>query len=148
LLRFGSRAICLQFGQMFFRPFAQSVQRLDQSATQSRERIFNFWRNDWVNDTVNQSVTLKAAQGLGQHLLGNAANGALEFGVTHRSVRKDLNDERSPFIRDAIKHEAGRALRIHDRGGRFCHALVVEEFAVARKERVTVNTMCMDMLDM
>ena len=53
----------------------------------------------------HQAVALKAAQRLGKHFLRNSANCALQFGVTHRSASKDLNNERRPFIGNPIQHK-------------------------------------------
>src|SRR5438309_90292 len=68
---------------MFFRPAAETVQWLDQCPTQSRERVFHFWRNDRMNRALHETVALQTAQRLRQHFLGNAADLALERGVTH-----------------------------------------------------------------
>ncbi len=56
--------------------------------------------------TLDQTIALQAAQSLGQHFLRDAADGALELGITPRPARQDLNDERGPFIRDPIEHES------------------------------------------
>ena len=54
----------------------------------------------------HEAVALEAAQSLGEHLLRNPANRALEFGITHRSARQDLNNERRPFIGNALEHKS------------------------------------------
>jgi hypothetical protein len=46
--------------------------------------------------------------------LRNPADLALKLGVTFCIVCQHLDDERSPFVRDAVKHKPGWALRIHD----------------------------------
>src|ERR1043166_1593627 len=90
--RFCPRPICLQLGQMFFRPAAERVQRLDQGPSESGERVFDFWRNDRMNCPLDEAVTLKAAQRLGQHFLRDPADLALERGVTHRASTRDRRD--------------------------------------------------------
>ena len=72
-----------------------------------------------MNGALHQAVTLEAAQRLCQHFLGNAADFALQRGITHRSTRQNLNNERRPFIGNSIEHEPGRTLRIQNgrRGG-------------------------------
>ncbi len=63
---------------------------------------------------LHETVALQAAQRLGQHFLGNAADLALQRGVPHGALGQNLNDQRGPFVRNPIEHESGRALRIHD----------------------------------
>jgi len=65
----------------------------------------------------NQTVALEAAERLGEHFLGDAADGPTELSVALSSVCQDLDDERGPFVRDAIEDDAGRALRLQDRWG-------------------------------
>jgi len=63
-----------------------------------------------MNFAQNESVTFQAAQSLREHFLRNAADRPLERGVTLRSIRQDLDDERRPFVRDAVEHDAGGTL--------------------------------------
>jgi len=51
-----------------------------------------------------QAIQLQAAQGLREHLLRDPADRALQLGVTHCSVRQDLNDECGPFVRNPLEH--------------------------------------------
>src|ERR1700674_4168453 len=111
---------------MFFRPAAETVQWLDQCPTQSRERVFHFWRNDRVDRALHEAVALQTAQRLRQHFLRNAADLALKRGVTHGAPSQNLNDERGPLVRNPIEHESRRTLRVHSRsGGRFSHVFLV-----------------------
>ena len=55
---------------------------------------------------LHQPVALEAAQSLREHLLRNPADRALQFGITHRSARKDLNNERSPFVGNPVEHKS------------------------------------------
>ncbi|MEY2557860.1 MAG: hypothetical protein QOE34_1285 [Verrucomicrobiota bacterium] len=66
--------------------------------------------------TQHQPVALEAAQRLREHFLRNAVDLALECRIALRPVGQDLDDERSPFIRDAIQDDARRALRFENRG--------------------------------
>ena len=59
-----------------------------------------------MNRAVHQAIALEAAQSLRQHFLRDAADRALQLGITHRSARQDLNDERRPFVRNPLEHEA------------------------------------------
>jgi len=79
-----------------------------------------------MNGALHQAVALKAAQRLCQHLLRNAANLALQRGITHRSARQNLDNESRPFIGNSVEHQPGRTLRIqHGRGrGHFSHVPV------------------------
>src|SRR5439155_2225361 len=63
------RSIRIKFIQVFFRPAAKRMQRLNQRSTQSRERVFYFRRNDWMNSALHQAVAFEAAQRLGRHFL-------------------------------------------------------------------------------
>ena len=69
---------------------------------------------DFAHD---QAVALEAAERLREHLLRDAANGPAQFRVALGPIRQDLDDERGPFVRDAIEDDAGRALRLQDRWG-------------------------------
>ena len=104
---FGLRplAIRLQLGQMFFRPSAKRLQGFDQCASQFCERIFNFRRHDRVHFALYQAIALETAQCLRQHLLRDAPDGAMQLGITHRSARQDLNDERRPFVGNPVEHK-------------------------------------------
>jgi len=55
---------------------------------------------------VHEAVALETAQSLREHLLRNPADRALQFGITHRSARQDLNNERSPFVGNPVEHES------------------------------------------
>ena len=103
--------VFLQLRQMLFRPAAEHVQRIDQRPPEAREGVLDFRRHDGMNFTQHQAVALETAQRLREHLLRNATDLALQRGVALRPVCQDLNDERSPFIRDPIKDDARRALR-------------------------------------
>src|SRR5207302_3393563 len=107
----------LQFGQMFLRPATERAKRLDQSSAESRKRIFNSWRHNRINFALHQAVSFQTAQRLSQHLLRDAADLAVQLGVTHRFFREQLDYNRSPFVCDAIEDEAGRTLRVEDGGG-------------------------------
>src|SRR5438045_5059966 len=102
---FGPRAVRLKLPEMFFRPTTQSLQRLDQRASQLRKRIFYFRRHNRMHYALHQTVALEAAQGLGEHFLRNPADLTLKRGVTHSTAGKALDDERSPFVSDAVEHE-------------------------------------------
>ena len=113
---FGSRAVRLKLPEMFFRPTTKSLERLDQRASELRKRIFYFGRHDRMHRAVDQAVALEAAQGLGEHFLRNPADLALKGGVTHRAAGKNLDDERSPFVSNAIEHQPGGTARIEHGG--------------------------------
>ena len=55
---------------------------------------------------LHEAVALEAAQSLREHLLRNPADRALQFGITHRSARQDLNNERSPFVGNPVEHKS------------------------------------------
>ena len=101
---------------MFFRPTTKSLERLDQRASQLRKRIFYFRRHNRMHCALHQAVALEAAQGLGEHFLRNPANLALKRGVTHRAAGKNLDDERSPFVSNAVEHQPGGAAWIEHGG--------------------------------
>ena len=92
---------------MFFRPTTQSLQRLDQRASQLGKRIFYLRRHNRMHSALHQPIALEAAQGLGEHFLRNPADLALKSGVTHCAAGKNLDDKRSPFVSNAVEHEPG-----------------------------------------
>ena len=55
---------------------------------------------------LHEAVALEAAQSLREHLLRNPADRALQFGITHRSARQDLNNERRPLIGNPLEHKS------------------------------------------
>ena len=67
---------------------------------------------------LHQPVALEAAQGLGEHFLRNPADLALKRSVTHRAARENLDDERSPFVSDPVKHQPRRTAWIEHRWNR------------------------------
>ena len=97
---------------MFFRPTTQSLQRLDQRASQLGKGIFYFGRHDRMHCALHQAVALEAAQGLGEHFLGNPADLALKRSVTHSAAGKNLDHEGSPFVSYAVEHQSGGTARI------------------------------------
>ena len=106
----GSRAVCLQLREVFFRPSAKRMQGIDQGASEASEGVFDFRRDDLVNPAENQAVSLQTAQCLREHFLGNATDFPLQARVSLSAIGQDLNDERSPFVRDSVQHDARRAL--------------------------------------
>src|SRR5437868_7702875 len=92
-LGLGSRAVRLKLRQMFFRPPAKPLQRLNQGTPQLRKRIFHFGRHDRMNSAVHKTVALQAAQRLGKHFLRDSADLALKRGIPHRAAGKNLDDE-------------------------------------------------------
>src|SRR5262249_21197626 len=105
-----------KFPEMFFRPAAKPLQRLDQCASQLRKRIFHFRWYNRMHCALHQAVALEAAQRLGEHFLRNPADLALKRGITYRAAGKNLDDERSPFISNAVEHQPGGTARIEHGG--------------------------------
>ena len=54
---------------------------------------------------MDKTVALQAAQRLGKHFLRDSADLALKRGIPHRAARKNLDDERSPFVSNAVEHQ-------------------------------------------
>ena len=106
-----------QFRQMSLRPPAKRVQRVDQGSPEPCQGVFDFWRDNGMDFTHHQAIALKAAEGLRQHFLRDAADGPAQLRVALGPIRQDLDDERGPFVRDAIEDDPRRALRFQDRWG-------------------------------
>ena len=60
--------------------------------------------------TGDQSVALQIAQGLGEHSLRDAADGAAELAEALWSRREGHDHEDAPFVADAIQHVAHRTM--------------------------------------
>lgn len=106
---FRSRGSCpmrLQFRQVFFRPTAKALQRLDQRAPELGERVLYSRWHDRINLPLHEPVTLEAAQGLREHLLRDFADIALQLGITLGAAGEDLNGQRRPFVSDPIEDQA------------------------------------------
>jgi hypothetical protein len=58
-----------------------------------------------MNLALHKPVAFQAAQGLGQHLLRNAANLALQRSVAAGAGGENVNNQRRPFVRDPIEDE-------------------------------------------
>ena len=97
---------------MSFRPAAERVQRIDQRPSEARERVFDFRRHDRMDFAQHQAIALEATKRLREHFLRNAADFPLQRGIALCPVGQDLDDERSPFIRDSVQHDARRTLRL------------------------------------
>ena len=65
----------------------------------------------------DEAISLQTAKRLGEHFLRDAADRSAQFRVTLGSIRQDLNDERGPFVRDAIEDDTRRTLWFQDRRG-------------------------------
>src|SRR5437870_7281063 len=111
-MRVGFCPVSFQFRQMLFRPFANRLQWLNQSPTERREGILDFGWNNRVDRPPDQPIPLEAAQGLGQHLLRNAANLTLQFRIAMGAVAQDVNDKRRPLVGDTIKDKTRKATSI------------------------------------
>ena len=71
-----------------------------------------------MNFADDQAIAFQAAESLGKHFLRDAADGPAQFRIALRPTRQDLNDERRPFVRDAIEDDTRGTLRLQD--GRGC----------------------------
>src|SRR6266478_5841082 len=101
----GLQAVRLKLRQMFFRPPAKPLQRLNQGTPQLGKRIFHFRRHDRMNSASHKTVALQAAQRLGKHFLRDSADLAQKRGIPDRTAGKNLDDERSPFVSNAVEHQ-------------------------------------------
>ena len=102
----------LKLGQMLFSPPADRLEGLDQTSPERSEGILNHRRNYRINLPVYDAVIFETAQRLGKHLLGDSGNLSLQLAVALRAAREDANNQRSPLVRDAVKHLPGVAFRI------------------------------------
>ena len=103
-----------QLRQMFFRPMADGVQGLDQGPAERGESVFHFRRDDRMHFARDEAVAFETAQCLGQHLLRNPADLALQRGITPRPGGEDVNDQRRPLVGDPAEDDAGKTMRVHD----------------------------------
>jgi len=55
--------------------------------------------------TLHEAVALETTQSLREHLLRNPADRALQFCITYRAPRQDLNNERRPFVGNPVEHK-------------------------------------------
>lgn len=88
---------------------------------------------------LDQPVALQAAQRLRQHFLRNPTNGAMQGAVSHCPLRKNLNDQRRPFVRNAIEHKPRRTLRLQDRWRRFPHLALAALLDQAHRKRIPIQ---------
>jgi hypothetical protein len=107
-------AIRFQLGQMFFRPLTNCFQGFDQRAAERGERVFHSWGDDGKNRPPNESIPFQAAQSLGQHLLRDAIDFALQLCVAMNAIAQNANDESGPFISDAIENETGKTAGVEN----------------------------------
>lgn len=57
----------------------------------------------------DKSVTLQVAQRLGEHALGNVADGSVKLAEALWSRREGHDQEHAPFVANAVEHVAHRA---------------------------------------
>ena len=60
--------------------------------------------------TGDKSVALQVAQRLGEHALGDVADGSAKLAKALRSRREGHDHEYAPFVADAVEHVAHRAM--------------------------------------
>jgi len=58
----------------------------------------------------DKSVALQVAQRLGEHALGDVADGSVKLAEALRSRREGHDHEYAPFVADAVEHVANRAV--------------------------------------
>jgi len=56
--------------------------------------------------TLHEAVALETTQSLRKHFLRNPTDRALQFCITHRAPRKDLNHKRRPFVGNPLEHKS------------------------------------------
>jgi hypothetical protein len=103
-------------GKVVLGPIANSVDREDEGPPKRGEGVLNHGGDDGVNLAEEDAIVLEGADGLGEHLLGDAGDLALEFVVTEGAACQTADDEGGPFITYAREDDAGRATGIEDAG--------------------------------
>jgi len=97
-------------------PIADGVKGADQGAAERGKGVLDHGRDDGVNLADDDAVLLEGAEGLGEHLLGDAGDLALEFVVTAGADSEAADEERRPFATDAGKQIARGATGIEYAG--------------------------------
>jgi hypothetical protein len=100
----------MDIGMMTVGPIDEIRHRLQQGLTQRGQTIFDARRLGWKDMAGDQSVAFQIAQGLGEHSLGDAADGAAKLAEALRSRREGHDHEYAPFVADAVEHVAHRAV--------------------------------------
>lgn len=88
---------------MVLRPVANRLERFDQSAPQGCEGVLDVRRYDGMDLACDEAVKLQASEGLGQHLLGHAADPPLQFSVAKSLFRERSDHESGPSIGDSVE---------------------------------------------
>ncbi len=83
----------------------------------------------------DQSVALQVAQSLGEHALGDVADGSVKLAEALRSRRERHDHEYAPFVADAVEHVAHRAMY------GFCRVGVVRLISLNRSIALNASLM-------
>ncbi len=104
------------FWEIGFGPCADGVERADQGPAEGGKGVFDHRRDDGIDLARDEAVLLESPQGLGEHLLGDACDLALEFIVAQRPGGQAANYEGGPFIANPREDGAGGAAGIQHAG--------------------------------
>ncbi len=104
-------SLCIQYGfNMCPCPVADGGDGDAKGGTKGGQGVFDAGRHFGVNGAGNDAIPFQAAQVLGQHFLGDAFDGAAQFGEPFGSVFQQADDEDGPFVGDKVKYLARGAV--------------------------------------
>lgn len=110
----GAGADRFDFRQVLFGPFADRAQRLGEGVAKGGERVLDPRRHFGKDSPLHEPVSLQLTQGVGQHLLRDAADIATQLAKPAGAAGQCIDDNRRPLVRDERKHTAGSAIRVKD----------------------------------
>lgn len=94
------------FGVVGAGPGEEGLDGGEQGLAEGSESVFNFWRDGWIDPAGEVAVAFERAQSLGEHALGDIADGALEGGKAKGAVGEREQDEEAPLVADTIENIA------------------------------------------
>ena len=107
----------LQLGQVGAGPLAEGPHGLDERVPQLRQLVFGAGRNLGIDMARDQTIALQLAQGLGEHLLADAAHLPVQVPVALLAAGEEVDQQGGPLVGDEIQGLARGALGAEHIGG-------------------------------
>jgi uncharacterized protein YbjT (DUF2867 family) len=97
-----------------FGPTADSFNQIAQGPSQGGERVLYLWRNAGIDPARHDSVSLQAAQYVGQDFLRYPVYRSPQLSEPQCTVGEAPNDQHCPFVRNEIEDLAGWTVAVEN----------------------------------
>ena len=93
-------------------PVGEGRDRTGERGAERGELVVDTGRHLGVDGAGEQAVALHRAQGLGEHLGGDAADAGAQLAEAQRSVLERADDQHGPLVADPVEHDPGGAVGV------------------------------------